>query len=298
MGYKQAKGNILMKTYEEAKAAVTQALKVFKTSNAIIRPHVILTGVSGSGKTYLAETITREFGMPFLEINGAQLTNEGMSGNSLSKALVPLKNLGNGLNVVFIDEIDKLFVNGEDILAGREVKMGVQNELLKIMEAKTTEVIGDYGKYNQVEVSNTLFIFAGAFNGEETVTYDRLRDFGLRNEFLGRLGLLVHVPRPTLEHIYNSLGSNVVFNTYCRLYNVEPKPVADYLMNIISQYHENNNIGLRLINALCHQYFFNNGNIPTEVVESICLTKSNVLIDFSDKDQKIINGSMSFEHSS
>jgi ATP-dependent protease Clp ATPase subunit len=297
MGYKQAKGKTLMKTYEESKAAVTQALDVFRKSNGVIRPHILLTGVSGSGKTYLAETITREFGMPFLEINGAQLTNEGMSGNSLSKALVPLKNWGNGLNVVFIDEIDKLFVNGEDILAGREVKMGVQNELLKIMEAKTTEVIGDYGKYNQVEVSNTLFIFAGAFNGEETVTYDRLRDFGLRNEFLGRLGLLVHVPRPTLEHIYNSLGSNTIFNTYCKLYNLEPKPVADYLMGIISKYHENNNIGLRLINALCHQYFFNRGNIPDEVVESICLTKANVLIDFSKKDQKIINGSMSFEAS-
>lgn len=286
-----------MQTYEEAQRAVTQAVDVFINSGGIIRPHLLLTGVSGSGKTYLAETIAKSKGLPFLEINGAQLTNEGMSGNSLSKALVPLKNTGNTKNIVFIDEIDKLFVNGEDILAGREVKMGVQNELLKIMESRITEVIGDYGKYQQVDVSNTLFIFAGAFNGEETVTYDRLRDFGLRNEFLGRLGLLVHVPRPTLDHIYNTLGSNIVFTTYAKLYNTDPKQVATYLMNIIAKYHEQNNIGLRIINALCHQYYFNNGVIPDSVVESICLTKANVLIDFNQKEQKVISGSMALDPS-
>lgn len=283
-----------MDAYEQAKKSVEHAINVFINSNGIIRPHLLLTGKSGSGKTYLAETTAKAKNLPFLEINAAQLTNEGIAGNSLSKSLVPLKNYGNGLNIVFMDEVDKLFVNGEDLLAGRETKVGVQNELLKIMESKTTDVIGDYGKYVQVEVSNTLFIFAGAFNGEEHVTYDFLRSLGIRNEFLGRLGILVNVPKPTLEHIYKTLGSNIVFNTYCRLYNVDQDAVGKYLMKIIAEFHESNNIGLRIINTLCHQYFMNNGNIPRGVIESVCSTRPDVLIDLNQKHQEIKPGSMSF----
>lgn len=283
-----------MKTFQEAKDTVQRAIEIFYKSNGLIRPHVLLTGSSGSGKTYLAETLANARNLPFLEINGAQLTNEGISGNSLSKALVPLKNYGEQLNVIFVDEIDKLFVNGEDILAGREVKIGVQNELLKIIEGKTTDVIGDYGKYHTVSVSNSLFIFAGAFNNTENVTYDLLRDFGLRNEFLGRLGVLVHVPRPTLEHIASTLPSNIIYQTYCKMFNVNPAQVFKYIMDIIAKYHHQNNLGLRLVNTLLHAYFMNNGQIPEDVIRSICITKPTVLIDFNVKQKESALGTMSF----
>lgn len=283
-----------MKTFQDAKDIVQRAIDIFHTSNGLIRPHVLLTGTSGSGKTYLAETLANSKNLPFLEINGAQLTNEGMSGNSLSKALVPLKNYGDQLNVIFVDEIDKLFVNGEDLLAGREVKIGVQNELLKIIEGRSTDVIGDYGKYQTVTVSNTLFIFAGAFNNTENVTYDTLRDFGLRNEFIGRLGVLVHVPRPTVEHIAATLPDNLIFQTYCKMFQVNKEQVFNYIMAIIAKYHNQNNLGLRLVNTLLHAYFMNKGNIPEEVIRSICITKPTVLIDFNIKQKETSLGTMSF----
>jgi len=286
-----------MQTFQEAKAIVEKAITIFYNSNGLIRPHVLLTGSSGSGKTYLAETLANAKNLPFLEVNGAQLTNEGMSGNSLSKALVPLKNYGEQLNVIFIDEIDKLFVNGEDILVGREVKIGVQNELLKVIEGKSTDVIGDYGKYQTVNVSNTLFIFAGAFNNTENITYDILRDFGLRNEFLGRLGVLVHVPRPSLEHIAETLPNNQVFQTYCKMFNVDQTTVFNYIMGIIAKYHEHNNLGLRLVNALLHAYFMNKGNIPEHVIAAICVTKPTVLIDFNQKQKSMGIQPLSFEES-
>lgn len=281
-----------MSTYEHAESIVEKVMKIFSHSNGMIRPHTLLTGESGSGKTYLVQKYAKKHGISFLEINGAQLTNEGISGNSLSKALVPLKTYGSHLNIVFIDEIDKLFVTGEDIMVGREGKIGVQNELLKIMESSTTDVIGDYGKYQSVEVKNTLFMFAGAFNGEQTNSYDRLRDFGLRNEFLGRLGTLIHVPKPTLAQMRDALYQNEVFNTYCALFNTEAKVAGEYILSIVENYIANNNIGMRLNTTLAHMYFMNNGKITKEMADAVCLTKATVDIFLQEqkRQQALENG--------
>lgn len=268
-------------TQAEAQQKIAKAIEVFFKSNGTIRPHLLLTGESGSGKTFLAQHESNKHRMPFIEVNAAQLTNEGISGNSLSKALVPLKSVGNQLNIIFMDEVDKLFVNGEDVLVGRETKIGVQNELLKLLEDRFASVIGDYGKYDQIQVDNTLFIFAGAFNGEQNITYDRLRDFGLRNEFLGRLGLLVHVPKPSLSEIEAVLRNHATLKTYCTMFQQDEKKVGDYIMAIIEKYHPTNRIGMRIITALAHMYFMNSGKITTEMLESVLLAKDNVKIDFN-----------------
>ena len=69
-----------------------------------------------------------------LEINAAQLTKEGTSGNSLSKALSPIMMLpANQLTIVFVDEFDKLFINGNmNSSLANEVTVGVQNEFLTV----------------------------------------------------------------------------------------------------------------------------------------------------------------------
>lgn len=69
---------------------VNRILNIFKKSDCEIRPHFILTGPSGSGKSFTIKTLAEKNDLGFLEINAAQLTKEGTSGNSLSKALSPL----------------------------------------------------------------------------------------------------------------------------------------------------------------------------------------------------------------
>ena len=97
-------------------------------------------------------------------------------------------------SVVFVDEFDKLFISGNaNSDLAHESTNGVQNEFLKVLEGGTASVFGDYGKYVQISTSKTLFVFAGAFNGELDITIDRLRMFGLKTEFLGRVGLVYNV---------------------------------------------------------------------------------------------------------
>jgi AAA+ superfamily predicted ATPase len=79
-------------------------LEIFKNSNCEIRPHFFLTGASGSGKSFTIQNLALKHKLGFVEINAAQLTKEGTSGNSLSKALTPLINLKNKPTIVFLDE--------------------------------------------------------------------------------------------------------------------------------------------------------------------------------------------------
>lgn len=80
----------------------------------------------------------------FLEVNAAQITKEGISGNSLSKILSPLVNYSHTPIVVFVDEFDKLFINGNtNSQLANESTASVQNEFLKLLESDTTSVFGE-----------------------------------------------------------------------------------------------------------------------------------------------------------
>jgi len=172
---------------DKVKKEVQRILDIFKNSESEIRPHFILTGSSGSGKSATIKTLAEQNKLGFIEINAAQLTKEGTSGNSLSKALTPLVAMGGRQTVVFVDEFDKLFISGNSNSdLAHESTNGVQNEFLKVLESDTATVFGDYGKYITAPTKDVLFIFAGAFNGEEEIDIDRLRELGIKTEFLGR----------------------------------------------------------------------------------------------------------------
>lgn len=251
---------------------------IFKTSNCEIRPHFALTGSSGSGKTHTISTICRFMKMGFLEINGASLTKEGTSGNSLSKALTPLLQMEGKPTVVFVDEFDKLFISGNsNSQLAHETTNGVQNEFLKVLESETTSVFHDYGKYAQASTKNCLFIFAGAFNGQENITIDDLRDFGIKTEFLGRVGLCFNTQDLTLESLFEILNRSSLLKTYLKIYkDVEREKVISVIRQHIEANYEMNTLGARQINTLVHQYFIKGGKLEDQV-QNVVFTKKLTL---------------------
>lgn len=253
---------------------VSKIFDIFKTSECAIRPHFILTGSSGSGKTHTIKTLSAKHDLSFIEINAAQLTKEGTSGNSLSKALSPLLQIGNKPCICFVDEFDKLFISGNsNDSCAHETTTGVQNEFLKVLEADTASVFGDYGKYITVPASNVLFIFAGAFNGEDNINLDRLREIGIKTEFLGRVGLVYNTKPLSLESLYQIIDNSSLLKMYCRLFKNAPKDkIIKELKEYVQKTYELNTLGARLINTLIHQYFIK-GKLEDEVVEEISFQK-------------------------
>lgn len=244
-------------------ADLSKILEIFKHSGGAIRPHFMLTGPSGSGKSHLIATLADEHKLDYLEINAAQLTKEGTSGNSLSKALSPLTNSQQSLVICFVDEFDKLFISGNSNSSlAHETTNGVQNEFLKVLESDTASVFSDYGKYANISVKTVLFIFAGAFNGEEDINLDRLREFGVKTEFLGRVGLVFNTSPISLDSLYEILDSSETLKMYLELFPSVPKDeVTELIREFLCANYVNNTIGIRLINTLIHQYFIKGGEL-------------------------------------
>lgn len=240
--------------------AIRRVLKIFETSKGEIRPHFIVTGPSGSGKSHTIQCLAEEMDINYFDINAAGLTKEGTAGNSLSKALTPLLQCGGQPTICFVDEFDKLFISGNTNSAlAHETTNGVQNEFLRVLEGSAS-VFGDYGKYVNVKTDKVLFVFAGAFNGEENIDLDRLREFGIKTEFLGRVGLAYGLEKVSLAEMENILKHSKLLANYLTLFpGVQEIAVTDTIMKILVDNYEKNTIGVRMINTLIHQYFIEGG---------------------------------------
>lgn len=253
---------------------VERIFDIFVTSDCEIKPHFILTGASGNGKSFTIRQLTEKKEINFIEVNAAQLTKEGTSGNSLSKALSPLLNIAQKPTIVFVDEFDKLFISGNSNSdLAHESSNGVQNEFLKVLESDTTSVFGDYGKYINASTKKVLFVFAGAFNGQEDISIDDLRTFGVKTEFIGRVGLVYNVKPLTLENLYEILDNSPLLLKYLELFESIDKEKTIYLLkSYIQKNYSNNTLGARMINTLISQYFIK-GKLPDEDVKKITFQK-------------------------
>ena len=238
---------------QEASRKIHHLINVHVESKCKIRPHCIITGPSGSGKSFLTNSIYKQLDVPFFELNAAQITQEGLSGNSLTKAMRPLRDHWNQPNVIFVDEFDKLLQqNGEKT---ENFRSGVQDEFLQLLESKYASVFTDYGKYEPVLCENSLFIFAGAFSGAEITQTEDLRALGLRTEFVGRVPLVISTKQVTIEELRKALPKLKLFNDYLSLYpSVNKGSACKAIIKLIEEQHKNN-LGIRLLNSVTHQYF-------------------------------------------
>lgn len=255
---------------------INRIFEIFTASETELRPHFILTGPSGTGKSYSIAQMAEKHDIGYMEINAAALTKEGTSGNSLSKALGPLGNMGSGPVLCFVDEFDKLFISGNhNSDLAHESTNGVQNEFLKVLESDTASVFGDYGKYVNIPVKNVLFIFAGAFNGEEDIDIDRLRELGIKTEFLGRVGLTFSTEKISLERMISTMKNSQILNAYLGIFRkVKKDEVVEVLTSQITEAYEKNTLGFRLISTLIHQYFIKGGNQDPKEAKKVTFNKT------------------------
>lgn len=223
-----------------------------------IRPHFHLTGSSGSGKTFLVNRLCEAKGIPIIEINAAGITAEGLSGNSLSKALRQLREHWTKPNVIFVDEFDKLFQRNGETTEG--FRSAVQDEFLTMLESKYASVFTDYGKYEPVLVENSLFIFSGAYSNQRIDGKVALSDAGMRPEFVGRVPLVFYTESVPLEELEKHLSKTDLFKRYVELLNYsknQQQKASKEVINLMRTQSKQADIGIRLMTSCTHQYFIN-----------------------------------------
>lgn len=235
-------------------AQIRHILSTAMRSECAIRPHFFLTGPTGSGKSFLVNQIADEMDIPFFEINAAQLTAEGLSGNSLTKAMRPLRQHWNRPNVIFVDEFDKLFQrNGEGTQAFRS---DVQDEFLRVLESTHASIFTDYGKYEPVRVDKTVFIFAGAFSDQKIRSLEDLKDAGIRNEFVGRVPLVFWTEKVHLDSMLEAVPHLQLLKDYLAINpQIKPNDAQREISAMLREEAKTSTIGVRLMNAMVHKFF-------------------------------------------
>ena len=151
----------------------------------IQKSNMLMIGPTGSGKTYLVQTLARLLDVPLAITDATSLTEAGYIGDDIESVVSKLLAAADNdveraeHGIIFIDEIDKIAkkknTNQRDV-SGEAVQQG----MLKLLEGSDIEVpVGANSKnamvpLTTVNTKNILFICGGAFPDLPDIIKERL----------------------------------------------------------------------------------------------------------------------------
>lgn len=311
--------DVLMELYKTVKGqdeflktiVTTIWVNLYSTGN---KRNMLVMGPTGVGKTLVFETLSKILGLPILVTSTSGMSQVGYKGGDLTDILSQYivkygKDSNMDKGIIILDEFDKLAYKGEE--SGSVSTMGIQNELLKIIEGNTYNVKIGQNTYI-FDTNNITFVCCGAFqelyevkktpeksrigfgtipsenvDEENQSMSDKLVSYGLKREIVGRLPIVLQFNALTKDNlkdiILNSKTSEI--QEYIRIlkeFGIENINIDD-LVDIIVNDAMERKIGARgltssivnMFNNIMYEVFNNPGEYDTLYIGPNILNKPN-----------------------